>query len=82
MGTIHVPYGKMEAFRSGGEGLSYFESLFHEADLHKIFCSEWVAAAHSYLGIWPTDNFGRWNPNKLVRHLRSSGVLRWPRRLK
>ena len=82
MGTIHVPYGMMDAFRSAGIGLSYFELLLHGTDLHRIFCSEWGAAALSYCGVWPTTNFGRWNPNKLLRHLRIHGVLCRSRRLK
>ena len=76
MGTIDVPYSKMDALRSAGfMGLSLFESLLCEADLHQIFCSEWVAAAHAYVGIWPTNNSGRWNPNHLMRYLRSRGIL-------
>jgi len=82
MGTIHVPYGMMDAFRSADNGLSYFELLLHGTDLHRIFCSEWCAAALSYCGVWPTTNFGRWNPNKLLRHLRIHGVLCRSRRLK
>ncbi len=83
MGTIGVPYSKMDALRSADfMGLSLFESLLCEADLHHIFCSEWVAATHAYLGIWPTNNAGRWNPNHLVRYLRSRGILFKPRRLK
>lgn len=81
VGTIHVPYSKMDAFRSSGLGLSWVETLISEADLRQIFCSEWVAAAHAYVGLWPTNNFGRWNPNRLIRYLRSHGVLRLPRRM-
>jgi hypothetical protein len=82
MGTVHVPYGAMEAFRSGGEGLSFVESLFREADLHRIFCSEWCCAAHAYMGIFPTANVARWNPNRFVRWERSEGILLRRRRLK
>ncbi len=83
MGTIHVPYSKMAAFRSADFlGMSLFESLLGETNLHHIFCSEWVAAAHSYLGLWPTTNAGRWNPNHLIRFLRAHGVLCKARRLK
>lgn len=83
MGTIGVPYGKMDAIRSADfMGLSMFESLLRESDLRFIFCSEWVAASHAYVGIWPTTNAGRWNPNRLVRYLRSRGVIYKARRLK
>ena len=82
MGTIHTPYDEMGAFRSGGVGLSWIESLFREQDLTKIFCSEWVAASLACVGLWTTDNISRWNPNRLTRRLRSAGVICRPRRLK
>jgi hypothetical protein len=81
MGTIHVPYGMMEAFRSAGIGLSCVESLLRKQDLHRIYCSEWCAAAHAFIGIMPTANVGRWSPNHLVRHCRAHGVLQPPQRL-
>jgi hypothetical protein len=82
MGTVHTPYDDMGAFRSGGIGLSWIESLFREQDLTRIFCSEWVAAALACVGLWITDNVSRWNPNRLTRRLRSAGVICRPRRLK
>jgi hypothetical protein len=82
MDTIHTPYDAMGAFRSGGIGLSWVESLFREQDLHMIFCSEWVAAALSYIGIIHTDNASRWNPNRLCRRLRRDELLFKPRRLR
>lgn len=83
MATIHTPYSKMDALRSADFlGLSFFETLLGETHLQHIFCSEWVAAAHSYIGLWPTSNAGRWNPNHLVRFLRSHGVVYKARRLK
>ncbi len=82
METIHTPYDEMGAFRSGGIGLSWIESLFREQDLTKIFCSEWVAAALACVGLWATDNISRWSPNRLTRRLRSAGVICRPRRLK
>ena len=82
METIHVPYDAMGAFRSAGVGLSWVESLFHPSNLHMIFCSEWVAAAFAITGLHATDNVGRWNPNRLCRHLRRREILCKPRRLK
>jgi len=82
METIHTPYDEMGAFRSGGVGLSWIESLFREEDLTKIFCSEWCCAAHTEIGIFRTDNVSRWNPNRFVRTERRQGILRKPRRLK
>jgi hypothetical protein len=82
MATIHTPYDAMGAFRSAGVGLSGIESLFHPSNLHMIFCSEWVAAAYAVIGLRPTDNVGRWNPNRLCRNLRWHEILCKPRRLK
>lgn len=82
MKTIHIPYDQMGAMRSAGVGLSWIESLFREQDLHLIFCSEWVMAAYAELGIHPTSNASRWNPNRVTRHLRRREILLKPRRLK
>ena len=82
MATIHTPYDEMGAFRSGGVGLSWIESLFRDQDLASMFCSELVAAAYADVGLWATDNVSRWNPNRLLRHLRRAGVLLKPRRVK
>lgn len=82
METIHTPYDEMGAFRSGGVGLSWIESLFREQDLTKIFCSEWCVAAHTAIGIFRTDNVSRWNPNRFVRTERRQGILLKPRRMK
>ena len=82
MATIHTPYDKLGALRSAGVGLSWIESLLHHDNLNSIFCSELVAAAHAYIGLWATDNVCRWNPNRLARRLRRAGVLRRPRRVK
>jgi hypothetical protein len=82
MATIHTPYDEMGAFRSAGIGLSWVESCLREQDLHMMFCSEWVAAAHATIGIMPTDNAGRWNPNHLCRTLRGKELVFKPRRMR
>jgi hypothetical protein len=82
METVHTPYDEMGAFRSAGVGLSWIESLFHEQDLTKIYCSEWCCAAHTTLGLFRTDNVSRWNPNRFVRTERRQGILLKPWRLK
>lgn len=82
VGTIGVPYDMMGAFRSAGIGLSFIESLFRPQDLTSIFCSEYVMAAFSHLGIHPTDHVSRWSPNRLARRLRRAGILCKPRRLR
>jgi hypothetical protein len=82
METIHIPYDELGAMRSAGVGLSYVESLFRPQDLNKIFCSEWLAAALAVIGVFPSSNASRWNPNHLLRHLRWNGVVCKPRRIK
>jgi len=80
--TIGTPYDEMGAFRSAGIGLSWIESCFREENLSSIFCSEWCIASLSIIGIYPTDNVSRWNPNKLCRTLRRNGILHKPVRKK
>ena len=82
MATIHTPYDAMGAFRSAGIGLSWIESCFREQDLHMIFCSEWVAAAYADIGIMPTANAARWNPNHLCRTLQRRELVFKPRRMR
>ena len=82
LGSIEMPYDMVGAFRSAGVGLSWIESLLRDQDLTAIFCSEWVAAAYCFVGLHPTDNVSRWNPNRLCRHLRRAQLLRKARRLK
>lgn len=80
--TLHTPYDEMGAFRSAGIGLSWIESLLRADDLRSIFCSEWCCAAHTYIGLFRTDNVSRWNPNRFVRTERRAHILRKRRRLK
>ena len=82
METIHTPYDLMGALRTSGVGLSWIESIFRPQDLRTIFCSEWLASALSIIGVFPTSNASRWNPNRLIRHLRWNDVLFKPKRLK
>lgn len=79
---IGVGYDQLGAMRSAGVGLSYVESLFRPESLNTIFCSELVAKAYSEIGLFPTSNASRINPNRLVRHLRYHEILLSPRRLK
>lgn len=80
--TIARPYADIDCFRCIGVGWSFVESLLHEANLASLFCSEWCAAAHSNIGVLPTANVARWNPNRLARYERHNGILLPPRRLK
>jgi len=82
METLGTSYDMTGAFRTAGVGLSWVESLLRPQDLTQIFCSEWVASALSVVGICPTSNASRWNPNRLIRHLRRNQIVCKPRRLK
>ena len=75
------PYDAIGAFRSGGVGFSWFESLFRKEDLSSLFCSEYCVAALKYIG-QELGSASKWNPAKMVRALMRNGYLRKPRRLK
>jgi hypothetical protein len=79
---IGAPYDNIGAFRSGGVGLSWIESLLRKENLSSIYCSELIAAAHRYVGAFHTDNVSRYNPNRLVRTEIHEGILLPPRRLR
>ena len=70
-------YDEIGAFRSGGLAFSWFESKLRPPNMEALFCSEWVAAALSEIGIMPS----KWSPNRLIRHCRKIGILQKPRRL-
>lgn len=83
VGMLGTPYGEIEAVRSGGIAWSWIENRLHgPANYAAIFCSEWVAAAQNKIGLFETDNPGKWNPNRLVRRERRICLLDDPRRLK
>jgi len=80
---LGTPYGEIAAFRSGGLGWSWLEQKIHgPANLSSIFCSEWAAGGHHAVNRLVTDNIGKWNPNRLIRHERHHGILSPPMRLK
>jgi hypothetical protein len=80
--TIGTPYDAIGAFRSGGLGFSFIESLLRNQDLSSLFCSEWCAAALCHIGLFATDNVSRWSPNKFVRAARRQAILCRPQRIK
>jgi len=77
-----IPYDMAGAVRSGGLLFALMESLLWKQDFSSYFCSELVASKLSEIGIFPTVNASRWNPNKYVRRLRREGILQKPVRLK
>jgi hypothetical protein len=82
LSTLGMPYDSIGAVRAGGLGWSWLESKLWPADLSAIFCSEWVCAAHTVLGVFQTDHISRWSPNRLIRTERKRGILQAPWRLK
>ncbi len=79
---LGTSYDDIGAFRAAGEEFSWVESRLHRENLHSIFCSEMVAAAHRALKLFQTDNVARWSPNLLVRVEQRQGIVQPPVRLK
>lgn len=75
-------YDTLGAIRSGGWLYALANSLFRGQDLSEMFCSELDAASLSRIGVFPTANASRWNPNRFIRALRRGGITKRPRRLK
>lgn len=82
LSKVGVPYDLHGGMRSATHALSWLESRFKGQDLNFIFCSELVAAAHARIGLLQTTSASRWNPNRLIRYERRTGILRRSRRLK
>ena len=80
--ALGLPYDNIGAFRSGGLGFSFVESLLRPANLSSIYCSELAAAAHHHIGRLKTYNVSRFNPNRFVRLETRKGIIRRPQRLK
>lgn len=78
----HRPYDNKGAYRSGGRLWSWLQAAYRGEDLTSLFCSELDAEVLSYIGVFPTSNASRWNPNHLTRKLRRLGIVNPPRRLK
>ncbi len=79
---VGTPYDLHGGVRSATHGLSWLESRFKGEDLNYIFCSELVAAAHARIGLLQTSSASRWNPNRLIRYERRTGILKRARRLR
>ena len=79
---VGTPYDRSGGMRSATHGLSGLESRFSGEDLNFIFCSELVAAAHARIGLLQTSSASRWNPNRLIRYERRTGILKRSRRLR
>ena len=80
---LGVDYDTIGAFRAGGVGFSFVESLFRPEDLTSLFCSEFVAAAQKHVRLLDGGvSANRWSPNLLVRTEWRRGLLLKPRRLK
>jgi hypothetical protein len=79
---VGTPYDMCGGMRSATHGVSWLESRFKGEDLNFIFCSELVAAAHARIGLLQTTSASRWNPNRLIRYERRTGILRRSRRLR
>lgn len=81
-GVLGHGYDKAGAVRAGGLLFAKLNALIYGQDLAELFCSELLAAALSRIGIFPTVNASRWNPNKLIRAMRRARILHKGERLK
>lgn len=76
-------YDALEAFEAGGCcGLLYWLSRPFHPPSRAYFCSKESAAGWSDCGICPMADARRWNPNRLIRHLRRHEILLPPVQLK
>jgi hypothetical protein len=80
--ALGLEYDWRGAARSGGFLTRLTTSALHEENLNTYFCSELVAKGLSLIGLFPTGNASKWNPNSLVRRCRAMGLLKPPVRLK
>lgn len=79
--TLGRPYDAIGARRSG-DGFWFLERWSREDQLARIYCSEWVAAAHAYIRLFQTDDIGKWSPNAFIRAERKQGIIGRRTRLK
>ena len=82
MKIVGTPYDKMGAMRSAGVGISWIESLLPEKAMTSVYCSEWTSNALEEIGLCPEAGFHRYNPNRLMRHLKKLKLVKRPVRLK
>lgn len=80
-------YDAIGAFRAGGIGFSFIESLLRKADLSSFFCSEQCAGAHKHIGLLSPHGLGeihasRWSPNLFTRTEVRHGIILKPTRLR
>lgn len=66
-GWLGTSYDAIGAFRSRAVGFGWLERRLRKEDLTSIFCSEFVAAAWTHVGLMQSDNASAWNPNRLAR---------------
>jgi len=76
LSLVGRPYDTVGAFRSGGVLFGLLESVIHTESLNTIFCSEFAASALSEIGVFPTSNASKYNPNKLARRAFMEGITK------
>lgn len=84
---IGQPYDTKEAIEAGGlfgilTAAAHWSRMLGLRPSAGYFCSQEDADALSIIGVAPTDDGAKWNPNHLVRSLRRREILLPPRRLK
>jgi len=78
---VGISYDKIGAFRAGGFVFSWIQSWFRDQDFSRLFCSEYCAAAYADIGLFNSESASMWSPCQLVHKLRSTHILKKPKRL-
>lgn len=79
---LGVSYDKIGAFRSRATPWSWLERHWRPESLQALFCSEYCAAMEREIGVFPTGDASKWNPNSFVRALSNRAIVKMPGRLK
>lgn len=72
---LDVPYDYFGAANARGTLGGILVQRLAGEDLEKVFCSEFVAAAHRQIGVLPGVNASSFSPNRLIRYERRRGIL-------
>ncbi|MFA6245167.1 MAG: hypothetical protein WC655_29760 [Candidatus Hydrogenedentales bacterium] len=77
-----TPYDPLGAAQSRSLCFGWLHRLWLPESGHKLFCSEYIAAAWEAATVWDTPNISAWSPNRLARIAVAAGIVLEPRRLK
>ncbi len=79
---LEKPYDSTGAVESAGNLAAEVQGEINGENLDKVFCSELTAGGLRSVGLFITENASKWNPSRLIRHLRLQGLVNRRVRLK